>query len=102
MVKVTRKEWLFRFRQGESTVDGDDDGRADDDDGDAVDNVAAVELGRVLGLPPVETVDNGCGGGRGGLRRCCRGCTMRHVLITASSIIVYECGLLFSLHERAI
>ena len=63
-VKVTRNEWLLRFRQGKSTVVDDDDGRDDDDDGAAVVNVDAVELGRVLGLPPVETVDDGCGGRR--------------------------------------
>ena len=61
-VKVTRNEWLFRFRQGKSTVVDDDDGRDDDDDGAVVVNVDAVELGRVLGLPPVETVVAGCGG----------------------------------------
>ena len=57
-MKVTWNEWLFRFRHGKSTVDDDDD------DDDAVDNVDAVELGRVLGLPPVEMVDDGCGGRR--------------------------------------
>ena len=58
VAKVTWNEWLFRFRQGKSTVD-DDCG-----DDDAADNVDAVELGRVLGLPPVETVVDGCGGRR--------------------------------------
>ena len=75
-VKVTRNEWLRRFQQGMSTVDDDDD---DDDDG-AVDNVDAVEIDRVLGLPLVETVGDGCGGGIGGQRfsgyscGCCGGC----------------------------
>ena len=107
-MKVTRNEWLLRFRQGKSTVDDDDDGVLrlcdDDDDDDAVDNVDAVEIDRVLGLPPVETVDDGCGGGRGGqrFRRRRRGGTNCQVSMTASSIIVYVCGLLFSLHERAI
>ena len=107
-VKVTRNEWLRRFQQGTSTVDDDDDGVLrfcdDDDDDDAVDNVDAVEIDRVLGLLPVETMDDGRGGGTRGqrFRWRRRGCTMCHVSITASSIIVYECGLLFSLHERAI
>ena len=100
-VKVTRNEWLRRFQQGMSTVDDDDD----DDDG-AVDNVDAVEIDRVLGRPPVETVakDDACGGGRRVriFRRRRRGGTMCHVSITASSIIVYVFGLLFCLHERAI
>ena len=96
-VKVTRNEWLRRFQQGTSTVD-------DDDDDGAVDNVDALEIDRVLGLPPVETIDDGRGCGTRGqrFRRRRRGCTMCHVSITASSLIVYECGLLFSLHERAI
>ena len=93
-VKVTWNEWLRRFQQGMSTVDDDD----------AVDSVDVVEIDWVLGRPLVETVGDGCGGGRGGqrFRQRRRGCTMCHVLITASSIIVYVCGLLFSLHERAI
>ena len=117
-VKVTWNEWLRRFQQGMSTVDDDDDGvfrRRDDDDDDddgavdnvdTVDSVDAVAIDRVLGLPPVETVgdDGACGGGRSVriFRRRRRGGTMCHVSMTASSIIVYVCGLLFSLHERAI
>ena len=110
-VKVTWNEWLRRFQQGMSTVDDDDDGALrlrddDDDDDDDVDIVDAVEIDRVLGRPPVETAgdDGACGGGRKGriFRRRRRGGTMCHVSMTASSIIVYECGLLFSLHERAI
>ena len=109
-VKVTRKEWLRRFQQGTSTVDDDDDGvlrRRDDDaddDDDDDDSVDAVDIDRVLGFPPVETVDNDdvCGGRRVRIVRRRRGGTMCHVSITASSIIVYVCGLLFSLHERAI
>ena len=90
------------------TVDDDDDGalRLRDDDDDAVDSVDAVAIDRVLGLPPVETVgdDGACGGGRRVriFRRRRRGGTVCHVSITASSIIVYVCGLLFCLHERAI
>ena len=90
------------------TVDDDDGGalRLRDDDDDAVDSVDAVAIDRVLGLPPVETVgdDGACGGGRSVriFRRRRRGGTMCHVSMTASSIIVYVCGLLFSLHERAI
>ena len=93
-VKVTRNEWLRRFQQGMSTVDGDD----------AVDSVDVVEIDWVLGLPLVETVGDGCGVGRGGriVRRRRRGGTNCQVSMTASSIIVYVCGLLFSLHERAI
>ena len=113
-MKVTRNEWLLRFRQGKSTVNDDDDdvlrvrrgGRIvdDDDDDDAVDNVDAVDIARVLGFPLVETVDTDdvCGGRRVRIVRRRRGGTMCHVSITASSIIVYVCGLLFSLHERAI
>ena len=98
-VKVTRNEWLRRFQQGMSTVDDGDD---DDDDG-AVDNVDVVEIDRVLGLPLVETVGDGCGVGRGGrIVRRRRGGTNCQVSMTASSIIVYVCGLLFCLHERAI
>ena len=89
-VKVTRNEWLRRFQQGTRTVDDDGDGvlrrRDDDDDDDAVDNVDA----------------DACGGRRVRIGRRRRGGTMCHVSITASSIIVYVCGLLFSLHERAI
>ena len=98
--KVTRNEWLRRFQHGISTVDDDDAGV---DDG-AVDNVDVVEIDRVLGLPLVETVGDGCGGGGSRVRlvRRRRGGTMCHVSMTASSIIVYVCGLLFSLHERAI
>ena len=93
-VKVTWNEWLRRFQQSTSTVDDDDGGlrrRDEDDDDDAVNNVEAVEIDRVLGIPPVETVGDGFGGGRGGqrFRRRRRGCTMCHVSITASSIIVY-------------
>ena len=96
-VKVTRNEWLRRFQQGTSIVDDDDE-----DDG-AVDNVDAVEIDRVLGLPLVETGGDGCSVGRGGriVRRRRRGGTNCQVSMTASSIIVYVCGLLFSLHERA-
>ena len=95
-MKVTRNEWLLRFRQGKGTVDGDDGGVA-------VDSVDAVEIDRVLGLPPVETVgdDDACGGRSVRIGRRRRGSTMCHVSITASSIIVYVCGLLFILHERA-
>ena len=99
-VKVTRNEWLRRFQHGISTVDDDDAGV---DDG-AVDNVDVVEIDRVLGLPLVETGGDGCSVGRGGriVRRRRRGGTNCQVSMTASSIIVYVCGLLFSLHERAI
>ena len=54
-MKVTRNEWLFRFRQGKSTVDGT---VVDDEDDD--DSVDAVEIDRVVGLPPVETVGAVC------------------------------------------
>ena len=91
-VKVTRNEWLLRFvglllcfRQGKSTGDVEDDD----------DSVNSVDIDKVLGFPPVETVDNddACGGGRRVriFRRRRRGGTVCHVF-----------GLLFSLHERAI
>ena len=43
---------MRRFQHGTSGVDDDVD--ADDDD----DNVDAVDIDRVLGFPPVETVDD--------------------------------------------
>ena len=81
--KVTRNEWRLRFQHGCSLVDDDDD------------IVDVVDTDRVLGFPPVETLDNdnACGSGRivRGFGRRRRVGTVRHV-----------CMSLVSLHERAI
>ena len=50
---------MRRFQHGTSGVDVDVD--TDDDD----DNVDAVDIDRVLGFPPVETVDDAWYGGGG-------------------------------------
>lgn len=83
--KVTRNVCRLRFQQGCSIVD-------DVDDDDIVD---AVDIDRVLGFPPVVTVDNDNACGSGKIVRCFgrrrRVGTVCHVFM-----------LLFSLHERAI
>ena len=85
--KVTRNVCRLRFQQGCSIVDDDDD--VDDD------IVDAVDTDRVLGFPPVETLDNdnACGSGR-----IVRSCGRRRRVGTVCHVFM----LLDSLHERAI